>query len=85
MDLGTLYADWMSLNGELYLSVVCCDSRSLTRSCCNTFTGNCLQPRSVCVIVCVLSPDASLDQWDRRKATAESFHSKAVNAASLRV
>ena len=40
----------------------------------------------LCVLTCVFStPDASLDQWDRRRTTAESFYSEAVNAASVRV
>ena len=40
----------------------------------------------LCVLTCVFStPDASLDQWDRRKTTVESFYSEAVNAASIRV
>ena len=40
----------------------------------------------LCVLTCVFStPDASLDQWDRRRTTAESFYSESVNAASVRV
>ena len=40
----------------------------------------------LCVLSCVFStPHASLDQWDRRRMTAESFYSEAVNAASVRV
>ena len=41
----------------------------------------------LCVLLCVFStPDASLDQWDRRRTTAERFfYSEAVNAASVRV
>ena len=41
----------------------------------------------VCLLWCVFStPDTSLDQWDRRRTTAESFfYSEAVNVASVRV
>ena len=36
----------------------------------------------LCVLTCVFStPNASLDQWDRRRTTAESFCSEVVNAA----
>ena len=83
MDLRAYDADWVFSGGELHLSVVCCCSCSPTRDC-NTFIGNCLQ---LCILKCVLStPDASLDQWHRRKTTAESFfYSEAVNTASVRV
>ena len=40
----------------------------------------------LCVLACVFStPNASLDQWDRRGTTAESFYSESVNAASVLV
>ena len=40
----------------------------------------------LCALTCVFStPDASLDQWDRRRTTAESCYSEAVNAASVRM
>ena len=84
MDLRACDADWVFSGGELHLSVVCCCSCSPTRDC-NTFTVNCLQ-LVLCVLTCVFStPDASLDQWDRRRTTAESFYSEAVNTASVRV
>ena len=40
----------------------------------------------LCVLTCVFSTsDASLDQWDRRRTTTESFYNEVVNAASVRV
>ena len=72
MDLRACDADWVFPGGELHLSVVCCVLARLL-----VFVTRLLvisYSLVLCVLACVFStPDASLDQWDCRKTTAESF------------